>query len=91
MDGGLDIPHSDKRFAGFKKDEKQLDAEVHRNYVFGGHVASYMRVRLQEFSLFFRPVLLFCNFCRIEKSFDRTIRLQSNSKWADFTAYFPHS
>ncbi|RWW86228.1 hypothetical protein BHE74_00005001 [Ensete ventricosum] len=44
LDGGLDIPHSDKRFAGFKKDEKQLDAEVHRNYIFGGHVASYMKV-----------------------------------------------
>jgi large subunit ribosomal protein L5e len=44
LDGGLDIPHSDKRFAGFKKDEKQLDAEVHRKYIYGGHVAAYMRV-----------------------------------------------
>ncbi|WOL13348.1 hypothetical protein Cni_G22118 [Canna indica] len=25
LDGGLDVPHSDKRFAGFKKDEKQLE------------------------------------------------------------------
>ncbi|CAA7404555.1 unnamed protein product [Spirodela intermedia] len=47
LDGGLDIPHSDKRFAGFKKDDKQLDAEVHRKYIYGGHVASYMRT-LQE-------------------------------------------
>ena len=44
LDGGLDIPHSDKRFAGFKKDDKQLDAELHRKYILGGHVASYMRV-----------------------------------------------
>jgi large subunit ribosomal protein L5e len=44
LDGGLDIPHSDKRFAGFKKDEKQLDAEVHRKYIYGGHVADYMKV-----------------------------------------------
>ncbi|KAG2593540.1 hypothetical protein PVAP13_5NG012323 [Panicum virgatum] len=43
LDGGLDIPHSEKRFAGFKKDEKQLDAEVHRKYIYGGHVAEYMR------------------------------------------------
>ncbi|XP_010273742.1 PREDICTED: 60S ribosomal protein L5-like [Nelumbo nucifera] len=43
LDGGLDIPHSDKRFAGFKKEEKQLDPEVHRKYIYGGHVASYMR------------------------------------------------
>jgi large subunit ribosomal protein L5e len=45
LDGGLDIPHSDKRFAGFNKDGKQLDAEVHRKYIYGGHVAAYMRVR----------------------------------------------
>ncbi|KAJ4786300.1 60S ribosomal protein L5 [Rhynchospora pubera] len=43
LDGGLDIPHSDKRFAGFSKDGKQLEAEVHRKYIFGGHVANYMR------------------------------------------------
>lgn len=44
LDGGLDIPHSDKRFAGFSKDGKQLDAETHRKYIYGGHVAGYMRV-----------------------------------------------
>ena len=44
LDGGLDIPHSDKRFAGFDKDKKELDADVHRKYVFGGHVASYIKV-----------------------------------------------
>lgn len=44
LDGGLDIPHSDKRFAGFSKDSKQLDAEVHRKYIYGGHVAAYMNV-----------------------------------------------
>ncbi|MED6217982.1 60S ribosomal protein L5 [Stylosanthes scabra] len=47
LDGGLDIPHSDKRFAGFDKEKKELDPEVHRKYIFGGHVASYMRT-LQE-------------------------------------------
>jgi hypothetical protein len=46
LDGGLDIPHGEKRFAGFKKDEKQLDAEVHRKYIYGGHVAEYMRVKI---------------------------------------------
>ncbi|XP_051217242.1 large ribosomal subunit protein uL18z-like [Lolium perenne] len=48
LDGGLDIPHSDKRFAGFKKDEKQLDAEVHRKYIYGGHVADYMKSLAEE-------------------------------------------
>lgn len=46
LDGGIDIPHSEKRFAGFNKDSKQLDAEVHRKYIYGGHVASYMRVSI---------------------------------------------
>ncbi|KAF5746217.1 60S ribosomal protein L5 [Tripterygium wilfordii] len=48
LDGGLDIPHSDKRFAGFNKDDKQLDAEVHRKYIYGGHVAAYMRTLMED-------------------------------------------
>ncbi|XP_047155109.1 60S ribosomal protein L5 [Vigna umbellata] len=48
LDGGLDIPHSDKRFAGFDKDKKELDADVHRKYVFGGHVASYMKSLIED-------------------------------------------
>ncbi|XP_059655387.1 large ribosomal subunit protein uL18 [Cornus florida] len=48
LDGGLDIPHSDKRFAGFSKDSKQLDAEVHRKYVYGGHVAAYMSTLMED-------------------------------------------
>ncbi|KAH9624499.1 hypothetical protein KSS87_002429, partial [Heliosperma pusillum] len=48
LDGGLDIPHSDKRFAGYGKDSKQLDAEVHRKYIYGGHIASYMRTLTED-------------------------------------------
>ncbi|XP_015869709.3 large ribosomal subunit protein uL18 [Ziziphus jujuba] len=48
LDGGLDIPHSDKRFAGFSKDSKQLDADLHRKYIYGGHVASYMRSLIED-------------------------------------------
>ncbi|KAL2326336.1 hypothetical protein Fmac_025394 [Flemingia macrophylla] len=48
LDGGLDIPHSDKRFAGFDKDKKVLDPEVHRKYIFGGHVASYMKTLMED-------------------------------------------
>jgi len=46
-DAGLDIPHSVKRFPGYDKEEKKLDAEVHRKHIFGVHVADYMR-HLQE-------------------------------------------
>ncbi|XP_018721531.2 60S ribosomal protein L5 [Eucalyptus grandis] len=48
LDGGLDIPHSDKRFAGFSKDSKQLDVDVHRKYIYGGHVAAYMRTLAED-------------------------------------------
>ncbi|MBA0669239.1 hypothetical protein Goklo_007446 [Gossypium klotzschianum] len=48
LDGGIDIPHSEKRFAGFNKDSKQLDPEVHRKYIYGGHVASYMRTLMED-------------------------------------------
>ncbi len=44
LDGGLDIPHSEKRFAGFSKEDKSLNAETHRKYILGGHIADYMRV-----------------------------------------------
>ncbi|XP_061991510.1 large ribosomal subunit protein uL18-like [Rosa rugosa] len=48
LDGGLDVPHSEKRFAGFSKDSKQLDAEVHRKYIYGGHVAAYMGTLIED-------------------------------------------
>lgn len=43
-DGGLDIPHNTRRFPGSAKEEKDYteDAEVHRKYIFGGHVGEYM-------------------------------------------------
>jgi len=46
-DGGLDVPHKDRRFPGSSRQEgsKQWEAnpETHRKYIFGGHVADYMR------------------------------------------------
>ncbi|KAI3742458.1 hypothetical protein L1987_60141 [Smallanthus sonchifolius] len=48
LDGGLDIPHSEKRFAGFNKDGKSLDADVHRKYIYGGHVAAYMNALMED-------------------------------------------
>jgi len=47
VDGGLDIPHSETRFAGYKPaegkgEEGKLNTEKLRKYLFGGHVADYM-------------------------------------------------
>jgi len=42
-DGGLDIPHSNKRFPGYSRDTKQFDAAVHKARIMGEHIADYMR------------------------------------------------
>lgn len=43
VDGGLNIPHSVKRFPGYSSETKSFNAEVHRAHIFGQHVADYMR------------------------------------------------
>jgi large subunit ribosomal protein L5e len=52
VDGGLHVPHSSRRFPGFKKGEgkdaeDEYDAEAHKERILGGHVAEYMK-QLQE-------------------------------------------
>merc|ERR1712203_202843 len=42
-----DIPHSEKRFPGYDSEGKELNADVHRQHIFGLHVAEYMK-SLQE-------------------------------------------
>jgi len=48
-DGGLNIPHNSKRFPGSVIEDKECkpNPEVHRKYIFGGHVADYM-TKLKE-------------------------------------------
>jgi large subunit ribosomal protein L5e len=43
VDGGLNIPHSVKRFPGYSSEEKSFNAAVHREHIFGQHVAKYMK------------------------------------------------
>merc|ERR1712183_394473 len=47
-DGGLDIPHSEKRFPGYDRDAKEYDADLHRERIFGGHVGEYMEYLEEE-------------------------------------------
>jgi large subunit ribosomal protein L5e len=42
-DGGLDIPHSNKRFPGYSRETKTFDAATHKARIMGEHVADYMR------------------------------------------------
>mmetsp|Transcript_16864 Transcript_16864/g.20288 ORF Transcript_16864/g.20288 Transcript_16864/m.20288 type:complete len:351 (-) Transcript_16864:119-1171(-) len=49
-DGGLNIPHSNRRFPGSKVNEDgelEIDNDVQRKYIFGGHVSDYM-TKLQD-------------------------------------------
>jgi len=48
FDGGLSIPHSVRRFPGYDPESKKLDAEVHKNYIFGNHVKEYMAYLEEE-------------------------------------------
>ncbi len=48
VDGGLSIPHGANRFAGWDSEAKSLDAEVARKYIYGGHVADYMALLMDE-------------------------------------------
>ena len=48
VDGGLNIPHSEKRFPGYDREGKEYDAEIHKKYIFGGHVAEYMELLEEE-------------------------------------------
>jgi len=43
VDGGLDIPHKNKRFPGYDSVKKTFNAAVLRKHIFGVHVADYMR------------------------------------------------
>jgi len=47
-DGGLDVPHSNKRFPGYDRDAKEYDADMHRERIMGGHVGEYMEYLEEE-------------------------------------------
>eukprot|EP00003_Mantamonas_plastica_P017272 TRINITY_DN28732_c0_g1_i1.p2 TRINITY_DN28732_c0_g1~~TRINITY_DN28732_c0_g1_i1.p2 ORF type:complete len:316 (+),score=109.02 TRINITY_DN28732_c0_g1_i1:27-950(+) len=46
LDGGLSVPHSVRRFVGFKDGKYQAD--MHRHYIYGGHVTDYMEYLQEE-------------------------------------------
>lgn len=48
VDGGLDIPHSEKRFPGYDRESQEYNAETHRKFIFGENVAEYMQVLKSE-------------------------------------------
>jgi len=47
-DGGIDVPHSESRFAGYDGEAKEYSAETHRDRILGKHVADYMTLLKEE-------------------------------------------
>jgi large subunit ribosomal protein L5e len=47
VDGGINIPHSEKRFRGYDPDLKEYSAEDAKGYILGEHVSDWMS-NLQE-------------------------------------------
>lgn len=73
-DGGIYIPHNEKRFPGYDPESKELDAEVLKKYIFGGHVAEYMESLEEEdderlVTLCFQLGVLILKFRRFKKQF----------------------
>lgn len=48
VDGGLDIPHNMKRLVGYDAESQEHNSETLRHYLYGGHVADYMRHLMEE-------------------------------------------
>lgn len=48
VDGGIDIPHSNKRFPGFDAESKEYNPEMHKSHILGQHVSSYMEHLIED-------------------------------------------
>jgi large subunit ribosomal protein L5e len=48
VDGGIDVPHNNKRFPGYDSEGKEFHADIHRKHIMGQHVAEYMRMLLED-------------------------------------------
>jgi large subunit ribosomal protein L5e len=47
VDGGIAVPHKNRRFPGYDDEGKSFEPSVLKDYIYGEHVANYMR-ELQE-------------------------------------------
>jgi large subunit ribosomal protein L5e len=48
VDGGLEVPHSNKRFPGYDAESKEFEAATHRDFIYGKHVANWMSKLLDD-------------------------------------------
>jgi large subunit ribosomal protein L5e len=48
IDGGIFVPHSEKRFPGYNRDKGDMDTDVLRERIFAAHVADYQKMLIRE-------------------------------------------
>jgi large subunit ribosomal protein L5e len=48
LDGGLDIPHNEKRFVGYDNTDKKFDPDILQRNIFGGHISDFMDELMEE-------------------------------------------
>lgn len=48
VDAGLDIPHNEKKFFGYDKDDKKYDADAHRGAIFGDNIKEWMEQLIED-------------------------------------------
>jgi len=48
VDGGVLIPHNEKRFVGFDLAEKKHHPDILRKHIFAGHVSDYMKLLKEQ-------------------------------------------
>jgi len=65
-DGGLYIPHSDKRFPGYDSEAKSLDADTLKKYIYGGHVGEVPSSPLFARILSFPIPINICAVCLVD-------------------------
>jgi len=46
-DAGVEVPHKETRYVGYEEEGKKLNADILKKYIYGGHVADYMK-KMQE-------------------------------------------
>ena len=87
LDGGLDIPHNEKRFVGYA--DKKLDPETLRKYIYGGHVAEYqetMQVSSNAFcpAVFWHQVMTHSSLGRLLPHFSISVHCKSRLRTTQF-------
>jgi len=93
VDGGIAVPHKPNRFPGFNKEKGELNAKVHKERIFGGHVAKYMKdieeqkkanpdEKISQFSAFVKAKIAAGDIEKMYKSAHAEIRKEPMRKTA---------